>query len=50
LGLQVSLQTDLYPPLEERFLRQGKQWDDSQRRGSSDPTKDFWVHKDPPVM
>ncbi|ENN72895.1 hypothetical protein HUJ04_003209 [Dendroctonus ponderosae] len=46
----VSLQTDIYPPLEEKFIRIGKSWDDGQRRGSSDPTKEFWIHKEPPVV
>ncbi|XP_050307538.1 uncharacterized protein LOC126744223 [Anthonomus grandis grandis] len=46
----VSLQTDLYPPLEERFIKEGKPWDDQQRRGSSDPTAQFWINKDPPVL
>ncbi|CAG9771934.1 unnamed protein product [Ceutorhynchus assimilis] len=46
----VTFKTELYPPLEERFIRPSKQWDDEQRRGTSEPTKEFWLHKEPPVV
>ncbi|XP_074035118.1 uncharacterized protein [Leptinotarsa decemlineata] len=46
----VTLQTDLYKPINEKFRRLGRTWDDTQRRGFSDPTREFWIHKDPPVI
>ncbi|XP_030751341.1 uncharacterized protein LOC115878861 isoform X2 [Sitophilus oryzae] len=47
---KITLQTDLYKPLQERFVKIGKEWDDEQPRGSSDPTREFWIHKDPQVL
>ncbi|KAJ8916162.1 hypothetical protein NQ315_016301 [Exocentrus adspersus] len=46
----VKLQVDLYKPIEESFQQRGKTWDDPQLRALTDPTTDFWVHKDPPVL
>ncbi|KAF7274233.1 hypothetical protein GWI33_013094 [Rhynchophorus ferrugineus] len=47
---KVTLQTDLYKPLEERFIKRSKNWDDRQSRDLSDPTREFWLRKDPPVL
>lgn len=46
----VDLEIDLYKPLDEKFRIRGKQWDDDQIRGDCDPTKEFWLTKDPPVV
>lgn len=46
----VKLEIDYYKPLDERFRIRGKKWDDDQPRGECDPTRDFWINKDPPVI
>ncbi|CAH1179464.1 unnamed protein product [Phaedon cochleariae] len=46
----VSLKTDIHKPLGKKFKSMGKSWEDQQLRGDSDPTREFWIHKDPPVV
>ncbi|KAG5896056.1 hypothetical protein JTB14_011051 [Gonioctena quinquepunctata] len=46
----ASLKHDIYKPIGEKFRRAGKKWDDTQLRGYSDSTREFWIHKDPPVI
>lgn len=52
IGLKdnVKIEIDIYKPLDEKFRLMGKQWDDDQPRGYTNPTKDFWLTKDPPVV
>lgn len=46
----VKLEIDAFKPLEEKFRIKGKQWDDEQPRCLCDPTTEFWLTKDPPVV
>lgn len=46
----VGLEIDLFPPLGENFRTKGKEWDENQIRAACDPTEDFWLTKDPPVV
>nr|CAH7736767.1 unnamed protein product [Callosobruchus chinensis] len=46
----VTLKVDQYLPIPEQYRDKGKNWDDEQIRGHADPTRDFWIHKDPPVV
>ncbi|VEN56170.1 unnamed protein product [Callosobruchus maculatus] len=46
----VTLKVDQYLPIPEQYRDRGKNWDDEQIRGYADPTRDFWIHKDPPVV
>lgn len=46
----VQLEIDLYKPLGKKFRIQGKQWDEDQHRSYCDPTKEFWLIKNPPVV
>lgn len=46
---KVRLKVDLLPPLPKSFRDKGKRWEDKQNRASVDPTKTFWINKDPPV-
>lgn len=46
----VKLETDVYKPLNENFIGRSKQWDENQLRGYCDPTTEFWLTKDPPVV
>ncbi|CAH2002618.1 unnamed protein product [Acanthoscelides obtectus] len=46
----VALKVDQYLPIGEQYRDRAKAWDDEQMRGYSDPTRDFWIHKDPPVV
>ncbi|KAJ8951821.1 hypothetical protein NQ318_019795 [Aromia moschata] len=49
-GDVVKMRVDPYKPIEERFNRRAIDWDRAQTRSYADTTREFWIHKDPPVM
>lgn len=47
---KVTLRIDFTPPLNEKFREVCREWDHDQLRGNPNPTKEFWIRKDPPVV
>lgn len=45
----IKFEVELQKPLDQSLLLKGKAWDEKQLRGDVDPTKEFWLHKNPPV-
>ncbi|KAJ8979525.1 hypothetical protein NQ317_017673 [Molorchus minor] len=50
VGDVVKYKVDAFKPIEERFNRQARDWDTAQTRYYADATREFWIHKDPPVV
>ncbi|CAH1159105.1 unnamed protein product [Phyllotreta striolata] len=47
---EVTLKIDWTPPLGEKFRKVCREWDHEQERDDPDVTREFWTHKDPPVV
>lgn len=49
MGDPLKYEVEIVTSLPEGWRQQGKGWDKSQERAMVDPTKQFWLHKEPPV-